>query len=214
VTETMSYEGAFQCIEHLLVSECSVGAGMASLVDYCSKQVPNDLWDRVREIDFEKDAANFREWLERVLSLEPPPDKIEAFWFGLFDAGLEDGRESCILYLSGAVRFGPESDSADWACETPDSYLAEEQYADSAALDLIDQAVQGTEVASFAKWSLCLGYASFTVRHICQALDPTLLVGHRASRGVAVGWDDGDWIALGVVGMNGWKTTVVRDGVL
>jgi len=205
------YEAAFRRIECLLASECGVSAGMASLLDLCAERVPDEVWSAVGEISFETDAANLQRWLERVLALEPPPDRIEAFWFGLFDAEIGDGRETCVLYLSGAARFDPGGDSADWACQTPDSYLPEERYAESAVLDRIHQAVQGSKVASFAEWVLCLGYASLVVQRMCQTIDPGLLLRRRASRAVAVGWDDGDWIVLGVMDQSGWMTSITME---
>lgn len=207
------YEAAFRRIECLLASECGVSAGMASLLDLCAERVPDEVWSAVGEINFETDAANLQRWLERVLALEPPPDRIEAFWFGLFDAEIEDGRETCALYLSGAARFDSGGDSADWACQTPDSYLPEERYADSAVLDLIHRAVHGTEEAGFAQWALCLGYACQAVQRMCHVINPGLLVGRRASRSVAVGWDDGDWIVLGAVDRGGWRAAIVREEV-
>ena len=93
----------YQFVRHVILSADGVEAGMLDLADYCEARQPGDLWQAVRRLDFAGDVARLCNWFEAVLSEEPPQERVEAFWFGLFNPVDANDDTSCGLYVSGAV---------------------------------------------------------------------------------------------------------------
>jgi hypothetical protein len=52
---------------------------------YCERNFPDALWQRLMKSDVESDLSNLVTWLHDVLDAEPPPKRITAFWFGMFN---------------------------------------------------------------------------------------------------------------------------------
>src|SRR5262249_41990318 len=144
------------------------------------------VWQEMRKLDFEGELPHLRAWLGDVLASEPPGAEIQAYWFGLFNY-LEDGVESCDLYVAGSDHFDPDDLSPDWAVNP--SYFPEGRYADSRALAALHQglALADENAFEFGDYTLCLGYACLVVARVCGMLDPIILVGPRESRTVTVG---------------------------
>jgi len=110
-------------LKSVVMSDISIEDGMIQLIDRCEEDVRADVWKSIRALDFGGDAANVCRWLTSVLLAEPPANQIRAFWFGLFNQVIEDGRTSCGFYVSGSVNFDPDDETGDWACWTSESYL-------------------------------------------------------------------------------------------
>src|SRR5215475_5033750 len=182
-------------IKRTLESGNDVAAGMTELIGYCEKKNPNVVWKKIRKLNFRGDVERLREWLVEVLSSEPPANEIKAFWFGLFNPVLDDGRVRCCLYVAGSTRF----DEADWACWADDSYVPDGRYADSKILDEIYSLTNEKGVGDIGEYVLCLGYACLAVKHLCETIPSELLIGSRDTRAVAVGFDSGDEILIGDV---------------
>jgi len=191
---------SYKSIRDVLAANTGLKAGIVELIVYCESQVPSDVWESLRSLDFETDVIALRQWLEKVLSTERPKREIEVFWFGLFNPVLDNGQATCGLYVSGSTNFDLEDETGDWAGWTDDSYLPERRYANSQVLHNIYSAVAGTEAAGIGEYVLCLGYACMAIRKVCEEIDPSLLIGDRDTRAVAVGFDSGDFIVLGSVG--------------
>ena len=58
---------------------------MNQFLDYDAKQCPDECWQRLRQLDTNKDLADIVRWLQTVLLNEPPLASINALYFGLFD---------------------------------------------------------------------------------------------------------------------------------
>lgn len=204
----------FDYIQHVLNSASSISNGMTQLLDYCDVNLPNPLWGKIRNLEFESDTTNLRFWLENVLSNEPPSQEINGFWFGLYNPVLDNGEVSCRLYISGSTKFSREDETGDWAAWDNSSYLPEGRYADSKVLHELFRLIENVRErfhlhnrnADFfveeiygledGKYLLCLGYACLAVKAICGSINPKLLFGERDTRAVVVGFDSGDWIIL------------------
>jgi hypothetical protein len=181
--------------EQIVRSATSMSLGMSQLLEYCEVNLPNAIWEKLGQLDFEGETTKLHAWLEKVLSSEPPLQEINAFWFGLFNP-IRNGETSCDVYLSGSTKFDAEDETNDWATWDDNSYLPEERYAHSHVLNEIYRQVSETEVAAEGEYILCLGFAALAVRQIVKSLHPELLLGKREKRDIAVGFDSGDFILL------------------
>lgn len=199
---------AFALVERLVRTGSEVAAGMERLLALCERSAPHEVWTRARELDFAGDAAALRVWLAGVLAEQPPSAEVAAYWFGLAHRAGENQEESCQLYLSGSTCFDPADPMCGWACWTDDTYLPEGRYADSPVLRELYRLVKETDVALLAEYALCLGYAALAVREACAGIGPHLLLGSRSWRGVAVGFDEGDFLLVGMLEAGGIKLGV------
>src|SRR5262245_35287050 len=190
-----NFAKAYDFVKRTVESGNGMSDGMTELIGYCEKKKPNDVWGKIRKLNFKDDRDRLREWLVEVLSKEPPANEITAFWFGLFNPALDDGRVSCCLYVSGSTRF----DEVDWACWGDDSYVPDKRYADSKVLDEIYSLTNKQGLGDIGEYVLCLGYACLAVKDLCETVPPELLLGSRDKRAVAVGFDSGDEILIGEV---------------
>ncbi|MFZ5902873.1 MAG: hypothetical protein ACOYZ8_04915 [Chloroflexota bacterium] len=193
---SFDFEKMFDYTKNIVTSAPNVRSGMFQLLDYCETNSPNPVWANIRQLDFEGDVERLRAWLEKVLSSEPPTEKINAFWFGLFNPVLENGEVSAGLYLSGSTKFDPDDETGDWAVEDDDSYLPEARYANSQVLKEIYRLISKTEVANIGEYVLCLGFAGLATKVMCQLVNRKFLLGERKKRDIAVGFDSGDFIIL------------------
>jgi hypothetical protein len=190
-----NFANAYEFVKRTVESGSGVADGMMDLIEYCAKKKRNVVWKEIRQLNFDEDVEKLREWLVDALSAEPPANEIKAFWFGLFNPVLDDGRVSCCLYVSGSTRF----DESDWACWADDSYVPDGRYADSKVLDEIYSLTNEKGVGDIGEYVLCLGYACLAVKHLCETVPTELLLGSRDTRGVTVGFDSGDEILIGNV---------------
>jgi hypothetical protein len=190
-----NFANAYEFVKRTVESGSEVADGVMDLIGYCAKKKRNVVWKEIRQLNFNEDVERLREWLVEVLSAEPPANEIKAFWFGLFNPVLNDGRVSCCLYVSGSTRF----DEVDWACWADDSYVPNGRYADSKVLDAIYSLTNKQGVGDIGEYVLCLGYACLVVKYLCETVPPELLLGSRDKRTVAVGFDAGDGILIGDV---------------
>ena len=181
----------------------SVGSGMAALLDHCDKAFPGPVWSNFRSLPFEQDTAELRTWLEGVLTEEPPPPAVKAYWFGMFQS-IEQEQVLYNLYLSGATReYTP--DSLDWACWTDDTYLPKSRYTQPEVVNAIFNGVQAEEDAVLlADYALCLGFCCLALTAGLKTLPKLLLFHGEQAIPVVVGFEDGDDILLGHVGQSGW----------
>lgn len=196
----MTYRDADRRIDELLESRAPVGAGMTSLLDLCTGAEPDSVWEDLRDLDFEADFADLSSWLEQVFTDEPPGDRINALWFGLFNPILDDDEPTCCLYICGSQRFDPKVRGFEWACNP--EYFPEERYADSDALTTMYRTLATKETGVFRRgeYTLCLGYAALCVSQWCHGPMRTTLLGIATMRGVAVGFDAGGGLLIDVLG--------------
>jgi hypothetical protein len=192
----MAFED-YPFVEGVVGTSSDVKTGMYLLIDYFEKRLPDPVWTVIRGFDFDSDISKLRSWLEKVLSTEPPSKKIKAYWFGLFNPVLEDGKPGCALYISGSTQFDPNDDTGEWAVWGDDSYLPQNRYVSSEILHNIYRCNPGNDrISGIVINLLILGYSSLVVKEIIHAINPKLLLGKSKRRDIAVGFDSGDFITL------------------
>jgi len=194
----------FATVEEVVLSSSNAREGLSRLIHYCQQVAPENEWSQLLALDIESDITHLQNWLQDVLLSEPPPQNITGFWFGLIEAVLDNGDQTEILYIAGSDEFVPDDDSADWACDPV--YFPENRYVRSSVIDDIYQLLhaQDGEIVSLGEYLFFLGYAGLLLRQILPKIDTSLLLGSEATRGVAVGFDDGDFIIVGELTSTGW----------
>jgi hypothetical protein len=189
---------ALAMVERVVRADTGVEEGMRRLAAYCQVKHPSPVWGEILALDIRSDIRALRSWLEEVMVEEPPDPRIEALWFGLYDAILRNGREYCAMYVSGATRFDPADRTAEWAEWAPDAYMPASRYAKSEVLQEISNLAHGAglEARELAAQVLCLGYACLAIREVCASMNRSIFLGGRPSRAVAVGFDGGGHVVV------------------
>lgn len=187
---------AHEHVKAVVDRAANVRAGMEQLLSYCARLQPFEGLAAMAALDFEDDQKLLRKWLVEVLTDEPPPEWIKAFWFGLADRAIDNGGTTCCLYVSGSTEYDPQDQAFDWASDP--EYFPDRRYAPSRVLDAICQRLSSAnpEARQLARYVLCLGYAALAVREVCNSIEAGLLVGEAGPRAVAVGFDAGDGLGI------------------
>jgi hypothetical protein len=190
---------SLDAIIDVVASESDIAVGMRRLLDHCARLRASAVWERISLVDFTAGGERERAWLEALLKAEPPGDSVEAFWFGIFDgggAGEEEEPPIAELYLAGSEVYEPDDPTAEWACSP--EYFPQGRYAHSALLREMSELLNGADAEAFeiGAYVLPLGYAGLTAAEACRKLPRELLLGARAERAVAAGFDSGDFLTL------------------
>ena len=208
-------ERAFGEVERTVTSAVSVTDGMMALLDYCERVSPAEVWAGLRSVDYQVDVEGIYAWLTDLLKTEPVPANVKAFWFGLTEVADDDDNHSYVVYISGSTNKYTKK-SMDWACWREDSYLPGDRYAPSPALHAIYAALQGSpDQIAFGEYVLLLGYAGLAVTEAVRRLPAGALFGEleaakalaKTKRDVVIGFDDGDFVHLGVATPTAWAAS-------
>jgi len=160
---------------------------VSALADHCAASTVTKL----REIDIEDDVASVSQQLNQLVRQDPPPDGIDAFWFGLFDALDEDGAECIGYYVAGFRGF--DADDEDSLCSP--SWSPECGYLASSVLAAIKQAEIDAGRRGAESEQSCLGYAGLLgAALLVSRFGAAALAG---ARSVVVGFDSGDHVVVG-----------------
>lgn len=194
---------AHDTVAAVLSTPIAVDDGMSLLIDYCAEHEPWQGWDVLRKLEFESDQLNLKRWLEDLLTQEPPPDDVNAFWFGLFNPVIK-GKSTCGLYAAGTKTFDREDEDFEWACDP--AWLPDGRYAKSQILNDIYQRVnKAKDSVSSYQYVLCLGYAGLVLNQLATTLPLSTWLGKESSRALAIGFDSGAGILLGSFTKQGWN---------
>jgi hypothetical protein len=196
-------------LDAVVSSGRSLQACMDELIAYCQEECPDKVWEAVAGLDFQQGAAALRDWLEGVLTDEPPGPEIDTFWFGLEPTTVPGGRHSYSLYIAGSDHF--DIHDAHWT-RLP-AYWPSGRHANSMILLQVQGMLleAGGPALIFGQYLLGLGYSCLAITEACQSIPHTLLLGTRDRRRVAVGFDDGDYLLLGIVDKRGWHLLSSAD---
>jgi hypothetical protein len=194
---------AHDTVAAVLSSEVDVDDGMSLLIDYCAEQEPWRGWNVLCKLEFDSDQLNLKQWLDELLTQEPPPDYVKAFWFGLFNPVI-NGKSTCGLYAAGMKTFDRKDEDFEWACNP--AWFPDGRYAKSKILDTIYQRVnKAKEPVSSYQYVLCLGYAGLVLNQLATTLPLSQWLGKKSSRSLAIGYDAGGGIFLGSFTKQGWR---------
>jgi hypothetical protein len=123
-----------------------------------------------------EDLQHLDEWWSALLHDAEQTSDVVALWFGLVELR-RDGSSRWELYVAGCGSFDAHDESGDWA--TDNVWIPEQRYLHLAGLD---------ELAT-RPYKEMLAYA----KHLIEELVPQESWTGPPLRGVAVGFDDGDF---------------------
>jgi HEAT repeats len=187
-----------------------IAESMAALIDQCEAARPHPDWTRLRAIPYSELVPLVR-WIQKPFRQEPPAKPLKGLWFGLFNP-CPDGRTPVAdIYVCGSSRFVRDPNDNDWAVN-PD-WWPDARYACSSVLAEVYRiayrqgeptAKQRACLGNDAEYPLCLGYGAFAVRELLTRVELSLILDEAQSLGVAVGFDDGDFVQLGELSKDGF----------
>lgn len=198
----LGYEGLFRLIHQRLAEDFSLRDDMLAVIDLCENQVPHPDWEKFRKLPYDE-QDELQEWLETVFTEDPPDFVLAGLWFGIFQA-TRQGITFADMYVSGTSEYSDDEPDMDWASDP--EYVPECRDADSRMLkDIFRIAYRSKDgLRNEAEYALCLAYGAFVVKRILSGINPKLFVTDNPQVGVAVGFDDGDYIRVGYLTPNGF----------
>ena len=188
----MDAAATFDGVVGIVDSATEPVASAAAILDYLDAVAGTVICTPIRRVDAAADVAAVRSQLTSLLSAEPPPAAISAFYFGLFDAEDEHGADTIGYYIAGVEEF--DRDDGDSLCDPawwPDGRYLSSGLLESVRSTEIFQRKQGAdESAKLLGYAGQIGVAALVTKFASQGL----LGG--ASR--IVGFDSGDFVELDV----------------
>ena len=192
---------AFDLVQRVVHSNCSVEAGMRTLITECEHRAADPDWERFLAIDYPSDVERVGRWLARAFK-SPPSPELTGLWFGLFNPVENDGDASCDLRVHADV-YDPDDEWAIYGRWQPD----DEGARSSALRDIYRIAYRSDRpdhLGNDAEYPLCLGYAGLAIRTILSGPGANDLFSGADARVAVVGWDDGDSILIGTLSRTGF----------
>jgi HEAT repeat protein len=186
-------EGGFE-LAPVVRSSCTVQEGIHRLLDFLAGENPDRGWEPFYDLAIDDDLAHLEAWLEEVFSQERPAHDIAGLFFGITDLQ-RDGTHTLDLSISGEREERPPGDRVIGGSWTPQRDLAS-----SIVLGQICELARSPDGSSpgGAELTLSLAYASLAIRQL-SVTRHGLLLGEAPRRVVDVGFNDGDWVAIGTL---------------
>lgn len=204
----MNFPTLLTRVQEIAAQASSMAEGMMAVLDTCEQLHPHAGWKHFRCLAYD-DVPQLNEWLCGVLSAETPPDTLAGVWFGLSNP-VRDTTAVADMHVCGTESFDLTGLTNTWATTpkwSPDSW------AESVVLARVYAAAyQHTGLGVIAEYAVCLAYAALAVSALLEnsALRHALVLGSPV--GIAVGFDAGDWLVLGVASGDHWQRGVApRD---
>ena len=191
---SISFNKTLETVYKCLQQDNTISADIETVISVNESQVPHNDWQRFRKLPYD-DLTEMREWLENVLTNEPPDIELAGLWFGLFNPVYENDEAVADIYICGGTEY--DEDNMDWACDP--EYAPDEGYAHSEILKSIYQIAYTSKesLGNDAEYPMCLSYGAFAIKRLLNEINPELLIKGDKDIGLAVGFDDGDYIILG-----------------
>lgn len=189
-----------QLIAIELSSRRSVTESMHRVIDECNRQRPDSAWHKFYTLPYD-DTTALRAWLTRVFQQEPPPVVLRGLWFGLSNYLDEQRNPFTDLSVCGSTRFDSDPQDNSWA--VPAEWCPEDRFAKSAILAELYRLAHSGTLHNDAEYPLCLGYSAVALSSILRAVDPAMILTRSDEIGIAVGFDEGDFILLGKLKRDG-----------
>src|SRR5436190_1435523 len=111
----MDHATAYAAVSALAQRDGSPRPAFGAVVDFLEAHTSAAYFRTIRQVPVERDVARLRDEVARILEEEPPPASIAAYYFGLFDATDDAGKEVCGFYIAGVDKLDPEAD--DFLCD-------------------------------------------------------------------------------------------------
>ncbi len=179
----------------------TVAESMNSLIDRLEAARPHPDWASLRSLPY-SDLTPVVAWLRRTFSHYSPETPLKGLWFGIFNP-CRGNEVASDMYVCGAERFVADPHNNSWA--TGPSWLPDAPDAESEVLAGIYRIAyrrtgdQSESLGNDAEYPLCLAYATLAVRDTLRQLEPAIILGRSESLGIAIGFDEGDFVLLGTL---------------
>ena len=116
IGERDEYEIQCDLIQRIISEQQPLEIAMRDAIEVVKPGLSDESYIQLQEIDFGTVLVQSEEWIRYVLETEPPPMRVFAFWFGMFDTSDGSGDDEWQqMYISGADRFEVD-DEGEWAC--------------------------------------------------------------------------------------------------
>jgi len=179
----------------------------ANLWNYLDRIYPSPAWKLTRELNFGADFSAHKEWLQYLFTSDPPNADVAGYWFGIFFTEYPKYENACLnnLYIGGTSEFVLTDDSKDWACGTfiwPDREKMD-------APELLHEDIFNYSYNNGIKESdrsyLYLAYHIILLNELIPSIDPQVWLQNSRYRGAALGFDEGDFVTLGIFKNGKWE---------
>ncbi len=190
--------GVFNGIVGELGKRRRVGESMSELIDVCEASHAHRDWALFRNLPYD-DLGALCGWVQGIFR-EWPNESLRGLWFGLFNPIGDGGETLADLHVCGSKKFDP--DDLDWAAQV--GWRPSALYAKSAVLGEIYRIAHSPGgLALDAEYPLCLGYAAIAMSKVLGEVSTIPAAVGAEPVGVAVGFDDGDFIVVGELSERG-----------
>jgi hypothetical protein len=176
---------------------------MHAVIAECENQRSHPDWPRFRDLDLEADAPMLPIWLVRAFPIANPSDSFQGLWFGMHNPVIK-GATTADVYVAASREF--DQSSIEWA--TAVSEAPGKGQLGSHVLNAIYRRAYGVEggLGNDAEYPLVLTYGAMAAR---TALETEIPASLRNLRGVAAGFDSGDFLFLGNVQEGRFSANIV-----
>lgn len=181
-------------MEKTLNAELSITDGWNQVIDFHKNIKEKSYWTDLKQLDFETEQNELKDWLESLATDEPFGKEIIAFWIGINKFLDDSGDETYAIYLVGCESYDKED--IEWATEP--TYLPEDRYFISGLLNEIDNKIRtDKDDYSILDWILPLAYSSLTINDLIEnKLDSSKFLKYQDKILVTTGYDGGDFMNL------------------
>jgi hypothetical protein len=190
-----NHDSSWDNFEKIFNSRPTFKDGWNKIIDFHEAITKKPYWTELRNVNFENELTEMKEWIEGVLTNYPITNDTIALWIGLIKILDENENETYALYLVGSNTF--DKNDIEWATEP--TYLPENRYAIFEALDKIEQLTKnnGDNDFYFLDWILPLSFSALLIDECIRTnLNKSLFLTHNKEISIAVGFDSGDYYNL------------------
>jgi len=187
------HDKSWETLTRILEVKTTAKDAWNKFIDDHENTASKPFWKQLRQIDIETEQTDIVNWLQQMVTDNPIPKNIVAFWIGIFKIADND-KEIPTIYFVGADNYN--KDDIDWSCDP--AYLPENRYVQLGSLQQIESVIRTDEENyEFYDWILPLAYCAFTFDEIIRAkLDKKPFLKTNRKIFVAIGHDNGDYVDL------------------
>ncbi len=190
-----NHDSSWDNFEEVFSTRPTFKTGWNKIIDYHENIVKKPYWSELRNMNFETEVTEMKEWIEGVLTNSPITKDTIALWIGLIKTLDNSEKETYALYLVGSNTF--DKSDIEWATEP--MYLPENRYAIFETLNRIEELIKnnGDEDFYFLDWILPLSFSALLIdEYIRTNLNKSLFLTYSNEINIAVGFDSGDYYNL------------------
>lgn len=180
---------------HLLGAGATISELMAEIIGVCRDSFAHADWTRLAALDWSAGGEQVRRWVPDLLDEEPPPSDLSGLWFGLVNP-ITAGTVRSDIHLVGTRDYDPDDADYEWTL-TGIYYPA--AYANPSCLEQLYAIAYENEhgLGNDAEWALALAFCCAATAYALEPLNAVSVSASGRRIGIAAGFDDGDFLALG-----------------